>query len=197
MTIRIVCGDLTTFDGDAIVNAANSMMLGGGGVDGAVHRAAGPGLKAACEHYPLIKGALGLGHGGVPTDEVRCPVGKAIPTPSFDLDCNWIIHTVAPLYDVNALRFGGQEGAHLALQREIASCFIESLSMAGALGCDSIAFPALGCGVYQWTHETVARIALSCVKLMQSSLDVTFYLFPADAYPIWIQVAKDLGVVID
>ncbi len=129
-------GDITTLAVDAIVNAANETLLGGGGVDGAIHRAAGPGLLECCR---------GLG---------GCPTGQARLTPGFRLPARWVIHTVGPVW-----RGGGQGEAE-----RLAGCYRESLALALAQGARSIAFPAIGCGAYGYPVEAAARIAVATVR---------------------------------
>lgn len=141
MQITISTGDITASSADAIVNAANSSLLGGGGVDGAIHRAAGPGLLAACRELRTEAYAQGL------------PTGEAVATPAFDLPSRWVIHTVGP----NA-RAGETDPALLA------SCFRRSLDVAEELGAETVAFPAVSAGVYGWDPATVAEVALRTVR---------------------------------
>lgn len=139
--IDAVLGDLTRERVDAIVNAANSSLLGGGGVDGAIHAAAGPGLLAACREVRLTTWPDGL------------PVGEAVATAAFDLPCRWVIHTVGPN------RHAGQTDPAL-----LASCFTRSLDVAVGLGAASVAFPAVSAGVYGWDAAEVARVAVAAVR---------------------------------
>jgi O-acetyl-ADP-ribose deacetylase (regulator of RNase III) len=134
-------GDITTIGVDAIVNAANSSLLGGGGVDGAIHRAAGPDLLDACRALRASSLPDGL------------PVGAAVATPGFALPARWVIHTVGPN------RHAGQTDPAL-----LASCFRRSLDVAEELGVESVAFPAVSAGVYGWAAEDVASIAASSVR---------------------------------
>lgn len=138
--IEAVRADITTQRVDAIVNAANSALLGGGGVDGAIHAAAGPKLLEACRRLRRTSWPGGL------------PVGEAVATDGFDLPCRWVIHTVGP----NAHR-GESDPALLA------SCFTRSLDVAAELGAGSVAFPAVSAGVYGWDAAEVARVAVAAV----------------------------------
>jgi O-acetyl-ADP-ribose deacetylase (regulator of RNase III) len=133
MQIEVFHGDITGLALDAIVNAANSSLLGGGGVDGAIHRAAGPELLAACR---LLGG---------------CPTGEARITPGFRLPARHVIHTVGPVWQ------GGGRGEPALL----AACYGNSLALAEAQGLASVAFPAISCGVYGYPQEAAARIAVA------------------------------------
>lgn len=133
--------DLTTLDVDAIVNAANPTLLGGGGVDGAIHRAAGPGLLRACRALPEIQPG------------VRCPTGAARVTPGFDLRARWVVHTVGPIWQ------GSQAGEALLL----AACYRNSLALAAQVDARSVAFPAISCGVYGYPYAQAARVALTAL----------------------------------
>jgi O-acetyl-ADP-ribose deacetylase (regulator of RNase III) len=140
MTMSVEIGDLTRVEADAVVNAANSMLLGGGGVDGAIHAAAGPRLLEACRRLRNTTHRDGL------------DVGDAVATPAFDLPASWVIHTVGP-----NLHRGQDDPARLA------SCFARSLDVAAELDVRSIAFPAVSAGAYGWPVTDVARIAvLTC-----------------------------------
>ena len=141
MRITCVQGDITTEATAAIVNAANSSLLGGGGVDGAIHRAAGPDLVAACRELRATDLPDGL------------PVGDAVATPGFDLPARWVIHTVGPN------RHAGETDPAL-----LASCFTRSLDVASELGARTVSFPAVSAGIYGWDADEVARIALAAVR---------------------------------
>jgi len=139
--IEAVEGDITIERVDAIVNAANSSLLGGGGVDGAIHRAAGPRLLEACRELRASAYPRGL------------PVGQAVATEAGDLPAQWVIHTVGPN------RHAGQTDPAL-----LASCFEKSLGEAVRVGARSVAFPAVSAGVYGWDAAEVARIAVATVR---------------------------------
>jgi O-acetyl-ADP-ribose deacetylase (regulator of RNase III) len=161
MKVQIVKGDITKQQVDAIVNAANSSLLGGGGVDGAIHRAAGPGLHAACQQLRATK----LPHG--------LPVGQAVATQGYDLPAKWIIHTVGP----NAHR--GQTDPKL-----LESCFANSLDLARQMTIQTIAFPAISSGAYGWSGPEVARCAFNVVRAIDPAdppvQEIRFVLFSDD-----------------
>ena len=134
--LRVVEGDITRVHVEAIVNAANSSLLGGGGVDGAIHRAAGPELLEACRKI-----------GG-------CPTGEARITPGFRLPAKWVIHTVGPVW----------HGGELGEDDLLANCYRNSLALADERGIRSLAFPAISTGVYRFPLERAARIAVREVR---------------------------------
>lgn len=148
MQLEAVRGDITTERVDAIVNAANSSLLGGGGVDGAIHAAAGPRLLAACRELRATTLPAGL------------PVGDAVATPGFDLPARWVVHTVGPN------RHAGQTDPAL-----LSSCFRRSLDVAAGLGAGSVAFPAVSAGVYGWDVGQVARVAVDAVRAWDDEHD--------------------------
>jgi O-acetyl-ADP-ribose deacetylase (regulator of RNase III) len=140
--ITVEQGDITRLQVDAIVNAANEWMLGGGGVDGAIHRAAGPELLAACRAVPEVRPG------------VRCPTGEARITPGFKLPAKHVIHTVGPVWH------GGSANEEALL----ASCYRASLALAAEHAIGSIAFPAISCGVYRFPTERACAIAVRAVR---------------------------------
>lgn len=160
MRISAELGDITTVGVDVIVNAANASLLGGGGVDGAIHEAAGPALLAACRALRATSHPDGL------------RVGDATVTPGFALPSRWVVHTVGPD------RHRGQTDPAL-----LRSCFTSSLHVAHGLGATSIAFPAVSAGVFGWEADEVARIAIDAVQQWAVShddspvRDVRFVLF--------------------
>src|SRR5512141_848020 len=139
--IQIIKADITRLEVDAIVNAANSALLGGGGVDGAIHAAAGPALLEQCRELRRTTHPAGL------------DVGDAVATGAGDLPCRWVVHTVGPN------RHRGQRDPAL-----LASCFARSLAVARGLGARSIAFPAVSAGVYGWDADEVADVAVRTVR---------------------------------
>ncbi|OON71878.1 O-acetyl-ADP-ribose deacetylase [Streptomyces tsukubensis] len=159
-TITVVKGDITEQHVDAVVNAANSSLLGGGGVDGAIHRRGGPEILAACRELRASHYGKGL------------PTGKAVATTAGELPARWVIHTVGPVHS------GSEDRSAL-----LASCYRESLAEADALGAASVAFPAISTGVYRWPLDDGARIAVETVRAARSAVqEVRFVLFDDRAY---------------
>jgi O-acetyl-ADP-ribose deacetylase (regulator of RNase III) len=155
-----VQGDITEQDVDAIVNAANHSLLGGGGVDGAIHRRGGPEILAECQKLREDRYPDGL------------PTGQAVATTAGRLKARWVIHTVGPTYAEST------DKSHL-----LADCFRNSLKIADELGAATVAFPAISTGVYRWPVEDAARIALETVRASDSRADeVRFVLFDRRAY---------------
>ena len=159
--IEVVQGDLTQQHVDAVVNAANSSLLGGGGVDGALHAAAGPALLEACREVRRRAWPAGL------------PVGEAVATSAGNLPSRWVIHTVGPD------RRAGQTDEPL-----LAACYARSLDVATSLGAGSVAFPAIGAGVFGWSPAAASRIAVGAVLWHpKTGIDlVRFVLFGAPLY---------------
>ncbi|MEV1066339.1 O-acetyl-ADP-ribose deacetylase [Streptomyces sp. NPDC050263] len=159
-TITLVQGDITRQSVDAIVNAANSSLLGGGGVDGAIHRRGGPAILADCRRLRASHHGKGLA------------TGQAVATTAGELDARWVIHTVGPVYSA------GEDRSEL-----LASCFRESLRVADELGARTVAFPAVSAGIYGWPMDDAARIAVETVRATRTSVEeVTFVLFDEGAY---------------
>ena len=160
--VEAVQADITTQVVDAIVNAANRSLLGGGGVDGAIHRAAGPALLAQCREVRRTAYPSGL------------PVGAAVATGAGDLPARWVIHTVGPN------RHRGQTDPGL-----LGSCFAASLAEAVRVGARSVAFPAVSAGAYGWAAEEVARIAVTTVtgSAHLGALDLVRFVLLGD--PAW------------
>jgi O-acetyl-ADP-ribose deacetylase len=158
MRLEALNADITTLAVDAIVNAANQALAGGGGVDGAIHRAAGPDLREACKRIPMVR------------PFVRCPTGEARITPGFDLPARWIIHTVGPVWT------DGRAGEPDLL----ASCYRESLRLAAEQGIVSIAFPAISCGVFGYPPAQAVDLAVRSVRAHASDeMRVIFCAFDA------------------
>ncbi len=166
--IEIRQADITQLEVDAIVNAANTTLLGGGGVDGAIHRAAGPQLLAECRTI-----------GG-------CPTGEARITKGYNLPAKYIIHTVGPIYR-----------ARPEDSRLLSSCYLNSMQLAVKNGVKSIAFPAISCGVYGYPIKEASKIALDTVNRFLSnnpSVDkVVFALFSSGDLEVYKDYIKELG----
>ena len=165
--IELIRGDITTVNADAIVNAANNSLLGGGGVDGAIHRAAGPGLLEVCR---LLGG---------------CPTGEAKITKGFKLQAKYIIHTVGPVWHGS----NDQEGELLA------SCYRESLKLANVHHCRTVAFPNISTGIYHFPKRDAATIAIREVMafLEQNPIPgkVIFICFDQENFVIYTELLKD------
>lgn len=161
--LRSVRGDITEQQVDAIVNAANSSLLGGGGVDGAIHRKGGPEILAACR-------ALRASHYGS-----GLKTGQAVATTAGNLPAQWVIHTVGPVWSATEDR-----------SELLASCFRESLRVADELGAKTVAFPAISTGIFGWPMDDGARIAVETVRTTPTKVEqVSFVLFSDDALQIF------------
>ncbi|MFE1023782.1 O-acetyl-ADP-ribose deacetylase [Streptomyces sp. NPDC058818] len=159
-TITLVRGDITRESADAIVNAANSSLLGGGGVDGAIHRRGGPAILEECRE--LRAGHLGKG----------LATGLAVATTAGVLEARWVIHTVGPVHSTTEDR-----------SELLASCYRESLRVADELGARTVAFPAISTGVYRWPMGDAARIAVTAVREADTEVEeVRFVLFDDRAH---------------
>lgn len=160
MNMEIVSGHITQSACDAIVNAANPKMLGGGGVDGAIHKAAGPILLEECRKIKSVNG-------------IRCPFGEARITPAGNLNSKFVIHAVGPIYrnekdPASVLRSAYKNSCELAVKND----------------CKSVSFPALSCGAYGYPHQEAAKIAIStCSEYEQ--LEVAFYIFEKALFEIF------------
>lgn len=158
MDITIQPGDITKIDADAVVNAANSTLLGGRGVDGAIHRAGGPQILA--ETKKLRENALPDG----------LPAGQAVATTAGNLPATWVIHTVGPVYSASEDR-----------SSILASAYRESLEVAEEIGARSVAFPAISAGIYGWPMDDAARIAVETVAESDADMTVIFVPFGPEA----------------
>jgi O-acetyl-ADP-ribose deacetylase (regulator of RNase III) len=160
MKITLERGDITEQRVDAIVNAANSSLLGGGGVDGAIHRKGGPRILEECRRLRATEYEAGL------------PTGLAVATTAGRLPANWVIHTAGPVYAKSEDRSG-----------LLASCYRESLRVADELGATMVAFPAVSAGIYGWPIDDAARIAVGTVRGTPARVAETrFVLFTEDVY---------------
>ncbi|MEU5297036.1 O-acetyl-ADP-ribose deacetylase [Streptomyces phaeochromogenes] len=166
--IEFVQGDITRQSVDAIVNAANSSLLGGGGVDGAIHRRGGPEILAECRK-------LRVGHYGK-----GLRTGQAVATTAGRLDARWVIHTVGPVFSPSEDR-----------SELLASCYRESLRVADELGARTVAFPAVSAGIYGWPMDDAARIAVGTVRDTETAVtEARFVLFDERAYEAFTAQAR-------
>jgi O-acetyl-ADP-ribose deacetylase (regulator of RNase III) len=158
--ITLAQGDITEQAVDAIVNAANSSLMGGGGVDGAIHRRGGPAILEECKRIRSERYPDGL------------PTGQAVATTAGDLPARWVIHTVGPVYAKSEDRSG-----------LLASCHLESLRVADELGARTVAFPAISTGVYGYPVEEAAPVAVEAVRTAETRVDeVRFVLFDSPTH---------------
>ncbi|MFF3875298.1 O-acetyl-ADP-ribose deacetylase [Streptomyces sp. NPDC001978] len=166
--ITLVQGDITSQEADAIVNAANSSLLGGGGVDGAIHRRGGPAILEECRKLRASHYGKGL------------PTGQAVATTAGELAARWVIHTVGPVWSSSDDR-----------SELLASCYRRSLEVADDLGARTVAFPAISTGIYGWPMDDGARIAVETVRGTDTAVEeVRFVLFDERAYDAF---ARRLG----
>jgi O-acetyl-ADP-ribose deacetylase (regulator of RNase III) len=165
--VQLVVGDITSARTDAIVNAANSALQRGGGVCGAIHRAAGPALQAACDQVPRVDG-------------VRCPVGEARITAAGNLPVRYVIHAVGPRYGVDPRP-----------EQLLASAYRRTYQLARDHGCRSVAVPAISCGIYGYPLQEAAGIALATsLEPACAALEITFYLFDQDTYKVFADARR-------
>jgi len=171
--IELAQGDITKLNVDAIVNAANCGLLGGGGVDGAIHRAAGHELYEECAKIPEVDGK-------------RCPTGEARITNAYKLPCKKIIHTVGPVYS------RGKGEANAAL---LSACYRNSLELAARSGLKSVAFPNISTGVYGYPKDEAAKVAVETVKTTLKNLPeiqkVIFVSFDSENYALYKKLCAE------
>jgi O-acetyl-ADP-ribose deacetylase (regulator of RNase III) len=168
MAIQLLYGDITKMKVDAIVNAANTHLRGGGGVDGAIHRAGGPVIMEECRK---------IGY---------CPVGEAVITSAGNLPCKYVIHTVGPVW-----HGGGRDE-----EKKLANCYLNSLKLAGTYGLKTIAFPNISTGVYGYPNEAAARVATETVKKVLEShpeFTVLFVCFDEKNHNIYERILGETG----
>ena len=185
--VRIIKGDITEFEGDAIVNAANPALLGGGGVDGAIHRTAGPRLREECAKIPEQ------------APDVRCRIGQVFTTKGYDLPAKHVIHTVGPIFSrkVGHLR-PGEVNPQGDPEAVLLTTFKACLREADSLGFKSIALPAISCGVYGCPIEVGAEKAAEAVSELQRFMDlktIVFVLFTDLEYDIFLETFKQYGLI--
>ncbi|MGW8552519.1 O-acetyl-ADP-ribose deacetylase [Streptomyces tubercidicus] len=167
-SLTLIQGDITEQAVDAVVNAANSSLLGGGGVDGAIHRRGGPEILDACRDLRAAQYGRGL------------PTGQAVATTAGRLPAHWVIHTVGPVYSASEDR-----------SELLASCYRESLRVADDLGARTVAFPAISTGVYRWPLDDAARIAVETVRETETAVgEVRFVLFDAPAFAVYAALVR-------
>lgn len=169
--VTLVQGDITEQEVDAIVNAANSSLMGGGGVDGAIHRGGGRAILEECKKIRSERWPDGL------------PTGEAVATTAGDLPAKWVIHTVGPVYAKSEDR-----------SDQLASCFMRSLEVADDLGAKTVAFPAISTGVYRYPLEEAAEVAIAAVTKAETKVDeVRFVLFDERSHAAFEEALRRLG----
>ncbi len=169
--VRVVRGDITAEVVDAVVNAANSSLLGGGGVDGAIHRKGGPEILRECRRLREERYPDGL------------PTGQAVATTGGRLPARWVIHTVGPVYAKSVDRSG-----------LLASCHTESLRVADELGAATVAFPAISCGIYGYPLHLAAPVAVGAVRSAATAVaEVRFVLYDDEAPSAFAEALADGG----
>jgi O-acetyl-ADP-ribose deacetylase len=168
MGVELVEGDITTRQVDAIVNAANSSLLGGGGVDGAIHRAGGPAILAECRELRKTRYPQGL------------PTGEAVATAAGDLPARWVIHTVGPIYDGD-----DSKGALLS------DAYTSSLTVAAEIGARSVAFPLISAGVYGWPKDDAVRRALTALTAAEGFETLELVLYGRSSYDLAARILSE------
>lgn len=176
--MQLLIEDITTLAVDGIVNAANPGLLGGGGVDAAIHQRAGPQLLESCRKLPEV------------SPGIRCPTGQARITPGFDLAARYVIHTVGPIW----------RGGHCHETEALESCYCNSMRIASEYGLRSIAFPAISCGVYGFPFDQAARIALRALAEAQHNSSapqhVILAIFNTKHTGHYRQAANSMGLIL-
>ncbi len=173
MKLRLITGNIVTQQAEVIVNAANSSLLGGGGVDGAIHAAGGPAILAECRRLRATTYPKGL------------PTGQAVATTAGDLPARWVVHTVGPIY---------QQGT----RQQLCDAYTNSLHCATELGARTIAFPLLSAGAYGWPIADAARCALESLASPPAAFDVvSLVVFTPELAEVVRAQAEDLGVALD
>ena len=168
MRIELITGDITAEQTDVIVNAANSSLLGGGGVDGAIHRRGGPDILAECRALRASRYGRGL------------PVGQAVATTAGGLAARWVVHTVGPVFS------SGEDRSAL-----LRACYANSLAVAASLGARSIAFPLISSGVYRWPKDDAVRQALTVLRAADAFDQLRLVLFDDETRRVAEQVLQE------
>jgi O-acetyl-ADP-ribose deacetylase (regulator of RNase III) len=170
MRIELVTGDITAQRVDAVVNAANSSLMGGGGVDGAIHRRGGPAILAECRQLRSSRFPEGL------------PAGEAVATTAGELPARWVIHTVGPVWSSTQDRSG-----------LLRACYTNSLRVADELGARTVAFPLISSGVYRWPVDDAVRQALNALRSADTQVEVaTLVLFDARTHEVAERVRSEI-----